>query len=376
MRPSKIAWGFSCGAGRAIEEPYTAWLFAGLMTSLKPNLIAIAADAGFFPAAAFLADRLARLNPRDDTDIVLFSEDAAELEKARAFGVPAETRNIALSADLPAKPATRITRATYARLFIPAIVGRDVRRILYLDADIYPESDALFRLFDLDMGDHTIAAARDLFFAYCAKMRGTELAKARVPPDQYLNAGVLLIDRERFVESRLGEKVARLAERQRIDDQAAINRILAGDWLELSPAMNMAVRIRSTFVAEVVAPVVTHFIGPVKPWSGPAFQITHQARPELEAYVLRSPWRDFLSKHYSFQMAWDTLQARQGGPTHAKPPKRTIFDLPKGADVAGVIDCLKTADFADVQQGITTMNLAFLDRPQTKAIAATRSGHP
>ena len=59
---------------------------------MKPNLIAIAVDKGMFPPAAFLAERLASLNPRGDVDIAILSDAKDEIETARQFGVPADDR--------------------------------------------------------------------------------------------------------------------------------------------------------------------------------------------------------------------------------------------------------------------------------------------
>jgi lipopolysaccharide biosynthesis glycosyltransferase len=307
---------------------------------MKPNVIAITVDANQFPPAAFLADKLARLNPRDDTDIVIFSDSADALAAARAFGVPANLQHLTFSGALPS-PEQRISGATFMRLFVPEVLGAEVERILYLDADLYPENDSFFRLFDLDMLGHAIAAVRDVLVAYAYPI---DVAKAGVQAHQYLNAGVLLIDRRRFLDADLRNRIVDTSVRTGLS-QGAINRTLAGGWLELSPAMNMAANVRNSLVGDVVAPAILHFMGPTKPWHGPRFGIRHPARNETEDYLLKSPWAGYLS---------------QQNPIFGARPEADRFEMPASADMAAIADYLRAATFADVVQGITRLDLAAL----------------
>ncbi len=130
----------------------------------KPNVIALTGDAAMFPAAAFLATRLAALNPRPhDTEVVIFSDSLGDLQKAAAFRVPADlkaadgvTNGLPLGAD-------RLPRIAFLRLLVPSILGDEVQRILYLDVDVSVENASPFGLFDLDMKGHAIGAVRSLY---------------------------------------------------------------------------------------------------------------------------------------------------------------------------------------------------------------------
>ena len=68
---------------------------------MKPNIIAIATDAKQFPAAAFLAHKLASLNPRDDIEIAIFTDAAADVQHAKRHGVPATFCDIGSTEALP-----------------------------------------------------------------------------------------------------------------------------------------------------------------------------------------------------------------------------------------------------------------------------------
>jgi len=321
---------------------------------MKQNIVALASDRYMFPAAAFLAAKLAALNRRDDVEIAIMSDAEDDLEKAGQFGVPATLIHGRLPVDLDGQPMKRLTTAIYFRLFVPDYLDDTVRRILLLDVDIYPEDDSLFRLFDLDMGDFAVGAVQDikLVHAGATKYVARELMKARVSARDYLNGGVLLVDRDRFIEQRIGQRTFNRVVKEHLRIDLLLNRVLDGKWLRLSPAMNCPAELSELLVSIGCRPVLTHFAGSTKPWQGPRFASSHRARTEIEAYLAKSPWRGFLSTNYNFQEAWDTLQAKKGGATYAKPPTKKMFNVPPKTRSEDIRDYLRTTDFADVKQGI------------------------
>jgi len=308
-----------------------------------------------FPAVAFVADRLAALNPRDDVDIVILSDSKEDLEKADAFGVPARLIYGELPVKLDGQPNERITVATFFRLFVPDYLSQTVERIVHLDADTYPENDKLFQLFDLDMKDFAVAAVQDIRLMYLgtAKYLAGDLAKAQVTASNYLNSGLLLIDRKKFVKQKIGHRAFEIVVNEHLRNDLVFNRVLAGQWLRLSPSMNAPLEFHSVLVANGYRPVLTHFIGEIKPWHGPRFVNNHPARKEMEAYILKSPWRDFLAKHYGFQAAWDALQRKRGGATFSASQSASTFRTPRHARVDDLVNYLQATEFADVRQGIT-----------------------
>jgi len=310
---------------------------------MKENVVVLAADRHMFPAAAFLATKLASLNRRNDVGVVIMSDAELDLEKARQFGVPAALIHGSLPVQFDRQPEKRLTVATYFRLFVPDYLGDTVRRILLLDVDTYPENEDLFGLFDLDMGDFAIAAVQDIKLVHAGPEHyvARELGLARISARDYLNGGVLLVDRERFIDQRIGHSSFKIVTKDGLRIDLALNRVLAGRWLRLSPAMNSPAELGDLLLSSGCRPVLTHFVGATKPWHGPRFASNHRARLEIETYLSKSPWRDFLSTNYNFQAAWDTLQAKKGGATYAKPPTVKAFGVPPETRAQNLRDYLR-----------------------------------
>ncbi len=334
----------------------------------KHNVIAFAADSRQLPAALFAARRAAQLNPRQDTRILIFTDAADDAAATQAFAPWCELMVIEFNRDRHAlhMPAfnSRISGASLFRFFLPGLTGDDTERVIYLDTDTCVDDPVFFRLFDLDMKGHTVAAVRDLETAYGATdYANGDLAKAGLAVQRkYLNAGVMLIDRRRYVEAALERKFFDASMRRRIHDQAAINRVLAGEWLELSPAFNMTTKVRNSFVAEVCKSVVTHFLGKYKPWHGPAFAYGHPVYAEMVRFFANSPWTTFLARHVA--EADEALRAIQTKkPRLAGDLRRTLLAaqwpfLPRPTDYHAVVAYLRQTPFADVEQGLTRLDLA------------------
>ncbi len=334
---------------------------------LKPNVIVFASDSRQLPAAIFAAHRVSRLNTRADTRIIVFCDSAAEVAMAQAFAPWCELMVIEFgragrSVQMPAFNK-RISGASLFRFFLPGLAGEDAKRVIYLDADTYVDDPVFFRLFDLDMKGRTIAAARDLETAYAETGYALEdLAKAGVTSGRkYMNAGVMLIDPKQYVAAGLEHKFLRTSMGRRIHDQAAINRVLAGEWLELSPSFNMTTQVRNTFVGEVCKPVVTHFLGKYKPWHGAAFSYGHPVHTEMVGFFAKSPWRSFLARHA--EEAAKALQATQAGkPGLARDLQRSILAmqwpfLPRSTDYRALVAYLRQTRFADAEQGLARLDL-------------------
>lgn len=323
----------------------------------KPNIVAIPTDSLTFPAAAFLATRLSMLNPREDTQVVILSNSFPDLAAAKAVGIPDELKYVQFSGGHIPPAAARVTAGSFYRLFVPELLP-EARRILSLDIDTYPESAAIFSLFDLDMAGHAVAAVRDVYMAYGRAPESVrELERTGCGNGKYLNAGVLLIDRAAFVVADLGRRAFDTALKRRFHDQAALNFELAGVWLELSPAMNMTTVVRNSFVRQVVEPAIVHFMGPVKPWHGPRFGENHPVRAHLEKFLLASPWKNMVAQNFSFEDAWSNTRGRQGLPMAKAPVRGTKTVLPAGADMNAIAAYLRHTVFADVASGLVGLHL-------------------
>jgi lipopolysaccharide biosynthesis glycosyltransferase len=159
----------------------------------------------------------------------------------------------------------------YMHHYLPA----DCERVIYLDCDVVVLKD-LAELWDTPLEGQTLAAAMDL----CNPSN----LHSRHEPEHYFNTGVLLVDLLQWRAKRVGERALACLKQQgasfKYPDQDALNHVLSGDWLRLSPAWNFqptayaAVEKRyphlEAFRAElkesIRSPGIVHFIGATKPW--------------------------------------------------------------------------------------------------------------
>jgi UDP-glucose/galactose:(glucosyl)LPS alpha-1,2-glucosyl/galactosyltransferase len=147
---------------------------------------------------------------------------------------------------------------------LPHELAADYARILYLDVDTFVVSADLFRLFDLQFGGKVAAAARSIRLNF-----GRDVQQLRADRnwqwDVHFNTGVLLLDVQSFVDREVARLAFEDAEKNRhapdYNDEPALNRVLDGQWLEISPRFNM----NYMYAAELTAmfpPIVYHFMGP------------------------------------------------------------------------------------------------------------------
>ncbi len=206
-------------------------------------------------------------------------------ERVAKSAAPVTIDFISIDGQIPVEaPAVRhLSRATYGRLKGVDVLESNVRRVVYLDADLLIRQD-LGPLFDADLGASPLAAAQSAVIPHVSNPMGLPNWRSlgMAPTTPYLNAGVLVIDVDRWREQDLGVRVLEyiIANRNRLSlaDQDGFNAVLAGDFSHLPLRWNQEHALRmpahfgySCFAAEEVDeavedPAIVHFTGPSKPW--------------------------------------------------------------------------------------------------------------
>lgn len=326
------------------------------------NAVVVVADQNLFPAAMFLCERLRRLGPPPNTDIILASDSITDLEIARAADDAPKLVRIGADVSGRSFPLNRnFTKAAYYRMFVPGILGDEYDRILHLDVDVYVHNRKIFDLLDLDMGLRAIGAVREIFVAHARDPASAKELKETLAggiAGKYLNSGVLLIDiakfRDQSVEERFVQAVEAAPALAHLD-QSALNTVLKGNWLELSPAFNMQGSAWNSFIRDICEPVIVHFVGETKPWHGARFAEDHPVRVELERYIASSPWKGFLARYWNFNEAWKT---------RSEPPSTRSRFTNNPVEMGRILNYLHTTAFADVEQGLTTLKFEAPRRAQ------------
>lgn len=169
------------------------------------------------------------------------------------------------------KTIGHISRMTFARLVLSDLLPASIRRVIYLDGDllVLRELDALWHT---DLGGACVGAVRD---AWIDKViQGCSMDAADASPDipkveKYFNAGVLLIDLDRWRAQGIGAKALQyLAEHPRTpySDQDALNVALDGNWAAVSGDWNFQGHISTRISKLPQPPAIVHFITGAKPW--------------------------------------------------------------------------------------------------------------
>ncbi len=178
----------------------------------------------------------------------------------------------------------------YIRLFFPLFIPAEIGKVIYLDVDMIVRKD-ISMLWNTDMGDKIIAGVPDRSEVVSCSWGGIgnyrELGIG--PETKYFNSGLLLLNRTKWIESNITEKIidciARNTKFANFPDQYGLNVVFANHWLELDSRWN------SYSMLEKEDPFLIHFIG-VKPiFTSYSYNLKY--RDEFYYYLRLTPWRAF-----------------------------------------------------------------------------------
>jgi lipopolysaccharide biosynthesis glycosyltransferase len=119
----------------------------------------------------------------------------------------------------------------------------------------------------------------------------------------YLNAGVLLIDLERWRSEKIGPRALKFCisspEHLTFWDQCALNHIIQGNFYVLNKKWNFQVghmrsmgnyKFHSSARVEASSAAIIHFTSDLKPWN---FMCTHPMKDLYYQYLKHTEWHDF-----------------------------------------------------------------------------------
>jgi lipopolysaccharide biosynthesis glycosyltransferase len=291
------------------------------------SVVAAADDAYAMPLAVTIRSAIERLAPgrRMDVNILNGGLTAHTQERLhRSWAAPHVAVKfleppIEQIADL--KIENHLNLVTYLRLFMPQLLPREQKKVIFLDADMLVQKD-LGRLWDVELGDAPIAAVNDYFTPYlntretigrpsnCDRVAEKALPVANYRElglkgsAGYFNAGVMLVNlvqwREMNVLRRAVELVKTHWEHVRYCDQYALNILFSEKWLPLDPRWNQNSNLWAWNGAEDGGfdpqlfrtlrrdPWIIHFTWTRKPWH---WDSTHPATRAFFRVVDRTDWR-------------------------------------------------------------------------------------
>ena len=173
----------------------------------------------------------------------------------------------------------RISLGTYQKLTIGSWLPASVSKALWLDCDTLVLQD-LTPLWHTKLDGNAALACPDSLVPRLGASFGVAGWKetglnANAP---YFNAGVMLIDVERWretgVEKRALDYLRQFGPKVWFWDQEALNAVLHGHWKSLDPSWNFPASIAGP---STEMPRIVHFSGNIKPWLVPGKGALHQA---------------------------------------------------------------------------------------------------
>lgn len=157
------------------------------------------------------------------------------LQQVHPFGLSWLTPNMDLFAGAPT--SSSLSRATYTRLLLGSLLPPEVKRVIYMDCDVYVRAP-LSGLWNTDLKGGVLGGVIDI-----GVMRLVEQGKHAWPwRDAYINAGVLLVDLARWRAEKVEQTLLAYLGNPRYPlqchDQDVINFVLHKQIALLDPRWN------------------------------------------------------------------------------------------------------------------------------------------
>jgi lipopolysaccharide biosynthesis glycosyltransferase len=193
--------------------------------------------------------------------------------------------NIIIPVDNSAFPLT-----VYLRVFSPYVVDQNLDKLIYLDVDTLVQDD-ISKLWNIDLGDHTVAAVQDVGGTFDCEWGGVANYKELgfAPDTKYFNSGLLVINPKKWrAEDISNQVITALSTHKKyvqLADQYGLNVVLGNKWLQLDDKWNWFA------FKENDNPHIVHFLD-IKPIFK-SYNSQEVYREEFYRYLSLTPWKNF-----------------------------------------------------------------------------------
>jgi len=249
-----------------------------------------------------LCSLLENTRRKSEINILIASNDIND-ENKKMIGQVVKSRGASLEfKDIKNKELEKFSyrgsmksNATYYKLFVGELFGKNVKKVIYLDVDLILKDD-ICKLYDLFDDRKVICACIDqLSFSVEHKTRlGMGADK------KYFNAGVLLINLNLFRKRHIFDKCLDYYEKNAgviiFHEQDLLNGVLDGDWMEIDPEWNChyCFYLKNCFGNYSKENIrknakLIHYTCN-KPWT---FRSAHPERRLYWQYLKKTPWKNY-----------------------------------------------------------------------------------
>jgi lipopolysaccharide biosynthesis glycosyltransferase len=183
------------------------------------------------------------------------------------------------SAEIVALPSYQFPLPLLGRFLLPNHIHEPKARLIVMDSDMVVNR-SMRQLFETNMRGYILAAVNDPV--------SWREHYGREPANHYFNAGLMMIDVDRFRAESIGprvmQKLASFEERPMWLDQDAINELLGKEWLTLDRRWNFfhSSDYRAFTTEDYRSCDILHFAGPK-----PSEQPEHPGAPIYHEHVAR-----------------------------------------------------------------------------------------
>lgn len=274
------------------------------------NAIVTAVDSKYLPAACCaLLSCIVDGEADAQAGFFLLACDVSQgdAERAHSFlksrGLSVEIIVIGADRFQPFRIDSYVSAATYSRLLLPEFFDDRWDRLLYLDADTRIMA-RLQTLLDANLHGKPVGAVHDYLRYIIYGMEDSRKRLALRSDAPYFNAGVICFDWRATIASGLLHRAQAFATESahlcNSHDQDALNKAFEGAWAPLDPRWNfMTVAVPDDvfrlYYPAKFRPYISHFAGPVKPWTASFPERFEQHRAWYRDLLGGSPWPDFVA---------------------------------------------------------------------------------